>query len=163
MATTDQHTFTTQHKEYDIMELTTSKKKIMLAAILTSGIALAISQSALAQPTQSDVQGSTGKGLCQYQIDPATQKVRDKFLAETVELRKQMAEKHAVMRALLNAGTPDTTKVSQLAGELFELREKLRVKAQESGLPMHMMMMGQGNMDTMPCQGMGMGRRHHMM
>jgi zinc resistance-associated protein len=147
------------------MELTTSKKKIMLAAILTSGLALAISQSALA--AQPNVQGAKGTYPCQYQMDPATQKIRDKFLAETVDMRKQVAEKHAVMRAQMNAGTPDTAKVSQLAGELFELREKLRVKAQETGLPMPMLMMGQGDMGGMPCQGMGMGkgmgRRQQMM
>jgi zinc resistance-associated protein len=139
----------------------------MLAAILTSGLALAISQSALAAQAQPDVQGGKGTYPCQYQTDPATQKIRDKFLAETVDMRKQVAEKHAVMRAQMNAGTPDTAKVSQLAGELFELREKLRVKAQETGLPMPMLMMGQGDMGGMPCQGMGkgkgMGRRNQMM
>ena len=138
------------------MELTTSKKKIMLAAILTSGLALAISQSALA--AQPGPQGGKGTSPCQYQMDPAMQKTHDKFLADTVDLRKQMAEKQAVMRAQMHAGTPDTAKVSQLAGELFELREKLRVKAQETGLPMPMLMMGHGDMGGMPCQGMGRGR-----
>jgi len=40
------------------------------------------------------------------------------------------------------------------------LREQLRVKAKEAGLPM-----GMGNADSMPCQGMGMGMggKHHMM
>ena len=143
------------------MELTTSKKKIMLAAILTSGLALAISQSALA--AQPAAQGGKGTYPCQYQMDPAMQKTRDKFLAETVDLRKQVAEKHAVMRAQMNAGTPDTAKVSQLAGELFELREKLRIKAQETGLPMPMLMMGQGDMGGMSGKGRGMGRGQQMM
>lgn len=147
------------------MELTTSKKKIMLATILTTSIALAISQAALAQPADAGVQGDKGAPLCQPQMDPATQKARDKFLTETVELRKQLAEKNAAMQAVLNAGTPDTDKASKLAGELFEVREKLRVKAQESGLPMPMLMMGHGDMSGMPCQGMGdgMGKRHHRM
>lgn len=145
------------------MELTTSKKKIMLATILTTSIALGISQAALAQPADAGVQGK-GMSPCQ-QMDPATQKVRDKFLTETVELRKQLAEKNAAMQAVLNAGTPDTDKASKLAGELFEVREKLRAKAQESGLPMPMLMMGHGDMGGMPCQGMGdgMGKRHHRM
>jgi len=146
------------------MELTTSKKKIMLATILTTGIALAISQAALAQPADAGVQGK-GTSPCQSQMDPATQKARDKFLTETVELRKQLAEKNAAMQAVLNAGTPDTDKAAKLAGELFEIREKLRTKAQESGLPMPMLMMGHGDMGGMPCQGMGegMGKRHHRM
>ena len=66
----------------------------------------------------------------------------------------------------MHAGTPDTVKASQVAGEIFELREKLRAKAQEAGLPMPMlMMMGQGG-DGMGCQGMmgqGMMDRHHRM
>jgi len=147
------------------MELTSSKKKIMLATILSTSIALAISQSALAQPAVDA--GVQGKGMppCQSQMDPATQKVRDKFLTETVELRKQLAEKNAAMQAVLNAGTPDADKASKLAGELFEVREKLRAKAQESGLPMPMLMMGHGDMGGMPCQGMGdgMGKRHYRM
>ncbi|MBV5317028.1 MAG: periplasmic heavy metal sensor [Desulfobulbaceae bacterium] len=145
------------------MELTTSKKKIMLATILSTGLALAISQSALAQPTAPELEGKKGTPPCQYQLDPATQKAHDKFLSETVAMRKEMVEKNAALRALLNAGTPDTAKASQLAGELFELREKMRAKAKEAGLPM--LMMGQDDMSGMPCQGMGMGmgmgRRHH--
>ena len=71
-------------------------------------------------------------------------KAHDKFLAETVELRKQVTEKQAVMRAIMQADTPDTTQAGQVAGELFELREKLRAKAQEAGLPFPMMGMGMG-------------------
>ena len=147
------------------MKQTSGKKKVMLAAILTSGLALAITQSAFAEPAPSPQTVQTGmqnKGRGPYQspTDPAMQKAREKFLTDTVVIRKEMAEKQAVMRALLNAGTPDTAKASQLAGELFELREKLRVKAQEAGLPMPMMMGMGGDMGTMPCQGMG---GHHRM
>lgn len=119
------------------MEQTNSTKKIILAAILTSGLALAITQSALAQP---GYQGKRGGGPCQVQLDPATQKAQEKFLAETVETRKKLMEKKAVMRALINAGSQDTAKVGQLAGEVFELREQLRVKAADSGLPLPMLM-----------------------
>jgi zinc resistance-associated protein len=140
------------------MELTTSTKKIALAAILTSGLALAISQSALAQPGNPQTPGA-GMGSMSQQVDPATQKTHEKFLADTVDLRKQMAEKHAMMRALMNAGTPDTVKAGQLAGELFDLREKLRVKAQEAGLPYPMMGAGCGMGDGMG-MGMGMGMGH---
>jgi len=94
------------------------------------------------------------------------QKSHDKFLADTVAIRKELAEKNAVLRALMNAGTPDTVKASQVAGELFELREKLRAKANEAGLPFPMMMMGQGG-DGMCCEGMmghgKMGKHHRMM
>jgi zinc resistance-associated protein len=147
------------------MKMTTSNKKIMLAAIFTSGLTLAISQAALAEPSQPAQPGPQGKasGLpCQYQMNTEMQKVRDKFLNDTVGIRKELAEKNAVMRTLLNAGTPDTAKASQLAGELFELNEKLRAKARETGLPMPMLMMGQAGCDGMPCHGMR-GKQHMMM
>ena len=147
------------------MELTTSKKKIILATILASSLVLGISQSTLAQPGQSDKQVKNDTPTYQYQMNPAMLKAHEKFMDDTVAIRKQMAEKNAAMHALMKADTPDTAKVSQLAGELFELREKLRAKAQESGLPMMHMGMGKGRgmgmgmgMDdagTMPCQGMG--------
>jgi zinc resistance-associated protein len=151
------------------MKMTTTKKKIMLAAILTSGLTLAISQAAFAepnQPVQPAPQGKPGSFPCQYQMNTEMQKIHDKFLNDTVVIRKEMAEKNAVLRALLNAGTPDTVKASQLAGELFELREKLRAKAKEAGLPMPMLMMGQGGIDGMPCDNMrgdGMRGKHHNM
>jgi zinc resistance-associated protein len=146
------------------MKITTSKKKIVLAILLTSGLTLAISQSALSQPAQpepSDTKGTQMMSHGRYQMDPAMLKLHEKFLNETVVIRKEMVQKNAVMRALLDADIPDATKVSQVAGELFDLREKLRVKANEIGMPM--MGMGMGDGDDMPCQGMGMGGRHRKM
>ena len=140
------------------MELTTCTKKIALAAILTSGLALAISQAAIAQPGQPGVPAGKGMGMGMgagmQQMDAATQKAHEKFLADTVELRKQVTEKQAVLRALMNSATPDTAKVGQLSGELFALREQLRAKAQEAGLP-YPMGMGCG-------MGMGHGMGHGM-
>jgi len=143
------------------MERTTSKKRIILAAILTSGLALAISQSALAEPAaQPDSQTKQVATPQMRRMDPDMQKARDKFLGDTVVIRKQLVEKTATMKALSNAQTPDATKISQLAGEVFDLREQLRGKAKEAGLPMGMGM-GVDDSDSMPCQ--GMGGKHHMM
>jgi zinc resistance-associated protein len=151
------------------MEMTPIKKKIMLAAILTSGLTLAISQATLAEtakPAQPAPQSNSAALPCQVLMSSEMQKAHDKFLTDTVAIRKELAEKNAVMRALMQAGTPDTVKASQVAGELFELREKLRAKAQEAGLPMPMLMMGQDG-DGMGCQGMmghrGMAGKHHRM
>lgn len=150
------------------MELSLPSKKIMLATIFTSALTFAISQAALAEPAkapQGDGKEKPDQYPCQVQMGSEMQKVHEKFLTDTVALRKELAEKNAVMRALLNAGTPDTVKASQVAGELFELREKLRAKAKEAGLPLPMLMMGAGA-DGMPCQGMmgqGMMGRHHGM
>ncbi len=149
------------------MERTISKKKIILAAILSSGLALAISQSALAEPAaQPDAQTKQVATQQMHRMDPDMQKAREKFLGDTVAIRKQLVEKAATMEALSKAQNPDATKISQLAGEVFDLREQLRVKAKEAGMPMGigMGMMGTGDVDSMPCQGMGgMGGKHHMM
>jgi zinc resistance-associated protein len=137
------------------MELTSTKKKIMMAAILTSGLTLAISQAVSAQSHQQAEHGTKGTAempCSQMQMTTEMQKARDKFLSETTPIRKELTQKRAEMRAIMAAGTPDATKASQVAGELFELREKLRAKAQEAGLPLPMLMMGDG--EGMPCQEM---------
>ena len=155
------------------MKLAISKKKIMIATVFTSGLALAISQSTFAQPDSPDMQPDAQINTQEKQntsphkhhhINPEMQKAHEKFMDDTVAIRKQMAEKNAAMQALMKAETPDATKVSQLAGELFDLREKLRIKAQESGLPMMgrgmRKGMGMDENDAMPCQ--GMGKSQHM-
>ena len=162
-ATTGKHTLSLSHlshKEKTIMELSLSSKKIMLATILTSGIALAISQAALSQPAPEEGQGKPNVTSHRPHRDPAMQKAREQFLTDTVAIRKQLAEKNAAMRVLLNAGTPDTDKASQLAGDLFELREKLRAKAIAAGLSHHMLLIEHDDMmNTMPCQ--DYEYRHH--
>jgi len=141
------------------MKTTSAKKKIMLAAILTSGLTLAISQAAFAQADQSAKAEPKDKAAAhsQHQMTTEMQNAREKFLAETTPIRKELAEKNAVMRAIMAAGTPDATKASQVAGELFELREKLRLKAMEAGMPLPMLLMGMDG-DSMSC-----GAMHHMM
>jgi len=133
------------------MNMTNTKHKLMMAAILTSGLTLAISQAVMAQPDKPGGHGPQGKEFeapCQYQMNSDLQKAQDKFLAETVAERKLLAQKNAEMRAIMKAGTPDTVKAGEVAGELFELREKLRLKAHETGIPLPMLLMGEG------CDGM---------
>ena len=69
------------------------------------------------------------------QVDPALQEKRDAFLTETQEIRKEIVMKQAEKRALLRGDNPDPAVVSQLTGELFDLRTSLREKATEAGLP----------------------------
>ena len=108
-----------------------NKKSVILAAILTTGISLAITQAAIASPNWH----GKSKAPCQVQqLDSVMQKAQEKFLQETVELRKQMMQKRAAMRAIMRADTPDANQASKIAGELFDLREKLRLKADEYGL-----------------------------
>ncbi len=134
------------------MNNTHTTKKMMMAAILTSGLTLAISQAVMAQPEKHGAADAKGKDVnnpCRYQPNTEMQKAREKFLAETFAERKALAQKSAEMRAIMQAGTPDTVKASEVAGELFELREKLRTKSIEAGIPLPMLLMGHG------CDGMG--------
>ncbi|WP_028584374.1 hypothetical protein [Desulfogranum mediterraneum] len=131
------------------MKKGTSKKKMLAAAILTTGLALTITQAATARPGGW---GNNGQVPCQMQqqLNPVAQKAQEKFLTDTTELRKEMAVKQTAMRAVMGAETPNSTKAAQLAGELYDLREQLRLKAQEYGLPASACGMGQG-------MGMGQG------
>ena len=135
------------------MKTKINKKSVILAAILTSGISLAITQSAIASPNWH----GKGKAPCQVQqVDTVTQKAQEKFLQETVELRKQMMEKRAAMRAIMGADTPDANQASKVAGELFDLREKLRLKADEYGLAIP----GMGSRGDCMSMGGSKGMRH---
>lgn len=113
------------------------KKKIAIVAVV-AGLGLAgISQA----------YGSWGKRGANYydcpmiqngqvsQVDPAFQEKRDKFLADTLEIRKEMAMKRAEKNALMRNDNPDPQVVSRITGELFDLRTTLRQKAEEAGMP----------------------------
>ena len=73
------------------------------------------------------------------QLDPETQKIKDKFLADTVTQRKSLAEKKAALRTMQNSAKGDVAAASRLAGEIFELREQLRVEARKTGVPDHVL------------------------
>ncbi|WP_028579152.1 hypothetical protein [Desulfogranum japonicum] len=117
------------------MNKKSTAKKLLLTTILTSGLAFAISEAAIAAP------GYPGNALmpCQaQQMAPEMQEKMAKFLEETKESRKALAQKRAAMRAIMHAQTPDPAMASKVAGELFELRETLRLKSQEYGVPFPM-------------------------
>lgn len=141
-------------------------KKIILAATVTTALAFAGLQAATAAgPGAMNGRGPGFQYPCQGQGQPfneATLKARDTFLSETTELRKNMAEKSAAKRAVMRSTNPDPEKASQLAGELFDLREQLRTKARAAGLPAGMMM-GFGRMGDGPMMfhnGQRKGGRH---
>ena len=68
------------------------------------------------------------------QMDEATKVKFDAFVKDTQALRKDIAVKRAEKRALMRADNPDAAAVGKLAGELFDLRASMHVKAQEVGL-----------------------------
>ena len=73
------------------------------------------------------------------QLDPESQKIKDKFLADTVAQRKSLAEKKAALRTMQNSAKGDAAAASRLAGEIFDLREQLRTEARKTGLPDNML------------------------
>lgn len=120
------------------------KKKILLSAIMTTGLALAITQAATASPGYRGSPQGCQQMMEGYQ-NQVTQKAKEKLLNETTEIRKQIAQKRAAMRATMQSENPDVNAVAVLAGELFDLREQMRVKAQELGLPLNAVMGGHGS------------------
>ena len=113
------------------------KKKIVIVAVVASLGVGAISQA----------YGGWGNRGAAYnncpmiqngqvgQLDPALQEKRDKFFADTQEIRKEMAMKQAEKQALLRNDNPDPQAVSKISGELFDLRATMRQKAEEAGIP----------------------------
>jgi zinc resistance-associated protein len=99
------------------------------AILLTGTLTMAASQDAT--PPMAAHHGM--KKSCQF--NKKMQKTRDAFLMETKEIRKDVAVKRAAMRAMMHSTNPDPVKVSSLAGEIFDLREQLRIKARAKGLP----------------------------
>lgn len=90
------------------------------------------------------------------QMDKATKEKFEVFLKETKALRKSMVEKRAEKNALMQADNPDAKKVAALAGEIFELRYEMHLKAKAAGL---VQFMGSGGHSAMG-SGMNHGREH---
>ena len=81
---------------------------------------------------------------------------RDKFFEETTELRKELSVKQAELGALMSQENPDEKKVASLTGDVFDLRNQLRTKANESGIQRGFG--GSNFCDGPGCGGPGKGR-----
>lgn len=149
------------------MKTTNNKKSLLIAALLATGMTMGfgltgISNAADATPAAPAAQADSWN--CPWlSNDPAMQQKHAKFLQDTKELRKQLAVKQTAKRTLMRSAQPDSAQAQQLTGEIFDLREQLRAKAQAEGLPMGMMGrgfhggpgMGRGDGNWGPCNGMG--------
>ena len=85
--------------------------------------------------------GGMGMGPCQQmsapmnqQLDKATQDKLVAFQRDTQALRKQIVVKHAEMRALMQADTPNPAAVAKVSGELFDLQANMQDKAKAAGV-----------------------------
>jgi Spy/CpxP family protein refolding chaperone len=84
--------------------------------------------------------GYGGRGFCgncdqQQALTPEALQAREEFMAETTDIRKQLAVSKAELRALMAQQNPDEKRVAALTGETFDLRHQLRQKAAERGFP----------------------------
>ncbi|MBU0485027.1 MAG: hypothetical protein KKB30_11005 [Proteobacteria bacterium] len=119
-------------------------RKIILVVVLISAFGLSARQMVMAQPgvpcgpmagasalpcPNSNYGGQGVSDLSEEEI-----KARDEFLAQTVEIRKELAVKQAEMAAIMKQEKPDEKKVGKLAGEIFDLRDKFRKIAEETGV-----------------------------
>lgn len=122
-----------------------SKNKFILGVVLTGAIVLTGLQTAGARPlnggsnrwgaSPGDGCGACGYGSSSGQVlDEKSVEARDAFRAETAALRKEIVIRRAEKIALMKNDNPDAKRISQLTGELFDLREQLSVKAKESGI-----------------------------
>ena len=111
------------------------KKTILLVGFLIMGLLLAVQYSA-AENKAGCGQACTGqKGqVQQQQLDPEAQKKYEKFLQETVELRKELDEKMAEYRSLMASDNSDPARGAMLTEEYFQLRDFLAQKARLAGI-----------------------------
>lgn len=132
------------------------KKKVLAVATIVT-IAFAGYQAADARPGGAGAPGpnpGSGQAPCfnqgaQAQLTDEELKARQEFFDESSELRKKIISKNTELAAVMNSETPDEKKAAQLSGELFDLQEEMRQKAQASGIA--------GNGGGMGMMGMGMG------
>lgn len=96
--------------------------------------------------------GGRGKGPgCDKAGYAANPEAWEKFMGATSEIRKELAAKQVQLDALMSGKNPDPKEAAGLSREIFDLREQLRAKAAELGLP------GPGN-GAGGCPGYGRGK-----
>lgn len=139
-------------------------KKKIAAIVLVTGIALASVASA---NWGNNMRGNAGncpqmQGMAaQAAPDPAVQAKLDKFFADTVDLRKQLAMKRAEKMAMMRSDNPDPAASAKLAGEMFDLRAAMEKKADVAGVDQYLGGPG-GGMGCGCDQGMaGRGQGRH--
>jgi zinc resistance-associated protein len=135
-------------------------KKILIAAALIGAIGFAGVQMATADAGHGFRDGSCRDYPRSEYNDEANTKAREKFMEETVALRKELAVKRGEYRALLQQDNPDVKRAATLSGELFDLRNELQQKALERGIPGAFRYGRHDEMAMMADDDFGRGRHH---
>ncbi|MEN8199548.1 MAG: hypothetical protein ABFR63_05680 [Thermodesulfobacteriota bacterium] len=111
------------------------KRVVMLVCLFAMGMALLGSYSLAGNGVgcNKGCRGQSGQGVQQV-MDAETKKKYEKFMAETVDLRKELEEKAAAYQALMSSGNQDPVKAAQITEEFFQLRDFVTNKAVEAGI-----------------------------
>lgn len=111
------------------------KKSIVFVSFLIIGLLLTVQYSAAVNENGCGqaCQGLKNQGQ-QRTLDPEAQKKYEKFLQETVQLRKELDEKMAEYRSLMASENPDPAKGAMLTEEYFQLLDFLTQKARQAGI-----------------------------
>lgn len=94
-------------------------------------------------------------GMMHQQLDKETQDKISQFRDDNQTLRKEIVMKRAEKRAMMNSTNPDSAAAAKIAGELFDLRAAMKVKAVAAGVDQYMRHRGMGS----GFDGQQMGRR----
>ncbi len=117
-----------------------TKKKVILIALVV-GLAFTGYQQAFAKGGKNGAAPGQGPGIaCKggqppQMMDEATKKKMDVFFKDTKEIRKDLAMKRAEKRAIFMSEKVDPKAAAKVEGELFDLRDAMRQKAEAAGLP----------------------------
>lgn len=109
-----------------------SKKILPLFFFLTISLFL-VTQYSFAELGAGCNRGQ-GKQKQQQVMDAETKKKYDTFMAETVELRKELEKKAMAYQVLMTSENPDPQKAALVTEEYFQLREFITNKAVEAGI-----------------------------
>ncbi len=115
------------------------KKSLLFASLLILSVFVVVQYAS----SSSENKATPGQGcqLAGQQAQPQQpnltaeeQQKLDTFLAETVELRKELAEKQAAFEKFINTENPDPAKAAMLTNEYYQLRDFLQKKAVQAGI-----------------------------
>ena len=112
------------------------KKSILFVTFLIMGLLLAVQYSAAGNGAGCGqaCAGQKGMGQQQQALTPEAEKKYEQFLQDTVELRKELAEKMAEYQSLMASTNPDPSKGAMLTEEYYQLRDVLTQKARLAGI-----------------------------
>ena len=113
-------------------------KKTIFVLGLVAGLGLTGLQAVCANPGNGGPEMAGGFGppgmAMQQKPDEATLVKIRTFMTENKALRREMAIRMVVQKAIMMSKTPDTAVMAKVAGEQFDLRQAMMDKAKAAGL-----------------------------